>query len=162
MLIWAAFIGFFFFGELPDLYTWIGGAMIFISTTYIAVRSHGYEKAGNAKTRHVVRLTRSVIPRISCRRFSFSATGTGPEDGSRSHPRLRALISVSDKTGRDPARKGACSAWVVILSTGGTAKALAEAGVPVQEVSDRHRLPGDHGREMERCPRDPWRASGPA
>lgn len=37
-LIWAAFIGFLIFEELPGLYTWIGGAMIFISTTYIAVR----------------------------------------------------------------------------------------------------------------------------
>ena len=42
-LIWA-FIGFFFFGELPDLYTWIGGAMIFISTTYIAVRESRLKK----------------------------------------------------------------------------------------------------------------------
>jgi drug/metabolite transporter (DMT)-like permease len=43
-LIWAAFIGFFFFGELPDIYTWIGGAMIFISTTYIAVRESRLKK----------------------------------------------------------------------------------------------------------------------
>ena len=43
-LIWAAFIGFVIFEELPDIYTWIGGAMIFVSTTYIAVRESRLKK----------------------------------------------------------------------------------------------------------------------
>jgi drug/metabolite transporter (DMT)-like permease len=37
-LLWASLIGFTFFAEIPDLFTWIGGAMIVASTTYIAYR----------------------------------------------------------------------------------------------------------------------------
>ncbi len=37
-LIWATIIGYLAFAELPDLWTWIGGAVIFASTTYIAFR----------------------------------------------------------------------------------------------------------------------------
>jgi drug/metabolite transporter (DMT)-like permease len=37
-LLWAALIGFVFFAEIPGLYTWVGGAMIIGSTTYIAYR----------------------------------------------------------------------------------------------------------------------------
>jgi phosphoribosylaminoimidazolecarboxamide formyltransferase/IMP cyclohydrolase len=48
----------------------------------------------------------------------------------------RALISVSDKTGVVEFAKGLSDAGVEILSTGGTAKALREAGVPVVDVSE--------------------------
>ena len=37
-LIWIAIIGFVFYGEVPTIYTWIGGTMIFASATYIACR----------------------------------------------------------------------------------------------------------------------------
>ena len=37
-LIWVAIIGYLVFGEIPDLFTWIGGAMIFSSALYIAYR----------------------------------------------------------------------------------------------------------------------------
>ena len=37
-LIWIAIIGFVFYGEVPTIYTWIGGTMIFASATYIAYR----------------------------------------------------------------------------------------------------------------------------
>ena len=37
-MIWATFLGFIFFDEVPDLYTWAGAILIFGSTTYIAVR----------------------------------------------------------------------------------------------------------------------------
>jgi len=37
-LIWASILGFVVFAEIPDLWTWIGGAVIFGSTTYIAFR----------------------------------------------------------------------------------------------------------------------------
>ncbi len=37
-LIWVSIMGFYAFGEVPDLFTWIGGAMIFSSALYIAYR----------------------------------------------------------------------------------------------------------------------------
>lgn len=48
----------------------------------------------------------------------------------------RALISVSDKTGLVELGRELASQNVEILSTGGSAKALADAGIPVKEVSD--------------------------
>ena len=48
----------------------------------------------------------------------------------------RALISVSDKTGLEEFVKGLHGLGVEIISTGGTAKAIARAGIPVIEVSD--------------------------
>jgi phosphoribosylaminoimidazolecarboxamide formyltransferase/IMP cyclohydrolase len=47
----------------------------------------------------------------------------------------RALISVSDKTGIVDLARGLASLGYVILSTGGTAKALQEAGIPVEEIA---------------------------
>jgi drug/metabolite transporter (DMT)-like permease len=37
-LIWASIIGYLVFAEKPDSWTWLGGAMIFSATTYIAFR----------------------------------------------------------------------------------------------------------------------------
>ncbi|MBP0617144.1 bifunctional phosphoribosylaminoimidazolecarboxamide formyltransferase/IMP cyclohydrolase [Jiella mangrovi] len=48
----------------------------------------------------------------------------------------RALISVSDKTGLVDFAKGLADLGVELVSTGGTAKALAEAGLAVRDVSD--------------------------
>ncbi len=48
----------------------------------------------------------------------------------------RALISVSDKTGVVELAKRLHGAGVEIVSTGGTMKAIKEAGVPVIYVSD--------------------------
>ena len=48
----------------------------------------------------------------------------------------RALVSVSDKTGLLELGQALAAADVEILSTGGSAKALRDAGVPVTEVSD--------------------------
>jgi phosphoribosylaminoimidazolecarboxamide formyltransferase / IMP cyclohydrolase len=50
-------------------------------------------------------------------------------------PIRRALISVSDKTGLVPFAQALVSRGVEILSTGGSAKALRDAGVAVIEVS---------------------------
>src|SRR5499427_10356148 len=47
----------------------------------------------------------------------------------------RALLSVSDKRGLVELAKGLAKHGVQILSTGGTAKRLAEAGVKVTQVS---------------------------
>ena len=54
-----------------------------------------------------------------------------------SEPKItRALISVSDKTGMVELGQALADAGIEILSTGGSAKALKDAGVPVIEVSD--------------------------
>ena len=50
-------------------------------------------------------------------------------------PIARALISVSDKTGLVEFGKFLTDLQVEIISTGGSARALAEAGVPVTEVA---------------------------
>jgi phosphoribosylaminoimidazolecarboxamide formyltransferase/IMP cyclohydrolase len=52
------------------------------------------------------------------------------------NPIRRALLSVSDKTGILEFAKALVAMDVELLSTGGTAKLLAEAGLPVIEVSD--------------------------
>ena len=49
---------------------------------------------------------------------------------------MRAFISVSDKTGVVDFAKGLMEQGVEIISTGGTARALREAGVQVTGVSD--------------------------
>ena len=49
---------------------------------------------------------------------------------------MRAIISVSDKTGVTDFAKGLSQLGFEIFSTGGTQKALAEAGVPVKSVSE--------------------------
>ncbi len=47
----------------------------------------------------------------------------------------RALLSVSDKTGLVPLARALVAANVQLISTGGTAKALREAGLPVTDLS---------------------------
>ena len=37
-LIWGALMGFLVFGEIPDLWIWVGGAIIFSSTTFLIFR----------------------------------------------------------------------------------------------------------------------------
>jgi phosphoribosylaminoimidazolecarboxamide formyltransferase/IMP cyclohydrolase len=56
-------------------------------------------------------------------------------------PVARALISVSDKSGLAEFGAALADAGVEILSTGGSAKALREAGVPVIEVADHTGFP---------------------
>src|SRR5689334_3628375 len=54
------------------------------------------------------------------------------------HPRrvTRALLSVSDKTGLIEFAKALAAHDVELVSTGGTAKAIAAAGLKVKDVSD--------------------------
>ena len=59
----------------------------------------------------------------------------------------RALLSVSDKTGLIPFARGLVAAGVELLSTGGTARALRAADLPVIDVSTYTGSPGDlYGR----------------
>jgi phosphoribosylaminoimidazolecarboxamide formyltransferase/IMP cyclohydrolase len=54
---------------------------------------------------------------------------------------MNALISVSDKTGILEFAKALHALGIQLLSTGGTAKLLADAGLPVTEVADHTGFP---------------------
>jgi len=47
-LIWASLIGVFIFAEQPNMWTWVGGVIIFISVVYITYRET-FKKKGTAK-----------------------------------------------------------------------------------------------------------------
>ncbi|CAM5580841.1 phosphoribosylaminoimidazolecarboxamide formyltransferase/IMP cyclohydrolase [Aquamicrobium terrae] len=51
-------------------------------------------------------------------------------------PVRRALLSVSDKTGLVDFARALAGAGIELVSTGGTAKAIADAGIAVRDVSD--------------------------
>src|SRR5258706_8149092 len=53
----------------------------------------------------------------------------------------RALLSVSDKTGLVPFAQILAAAGVELISTGGTAKALRDAGLAVKDISEHTGFP---------------------
>ena len=55
-LIWASLIGLFIFAEQPDIWTWVGGVIIFISVVYITYRE-AFKKKGTLKPIQVDRAT---------------------------------------------------------------------------------------------------------
>jgi hypothetical protein len=61
----------------------------------------------------------------------------------------RALLSVSDKTGVVDFARALVARRVEILSTGGTARTLTDAGIPVTEDLRVYGFPGDHGRSRQ-------------
>ena len=72
------------------------------------------------------------------------------EKGTRGRMPIRtALLSVSDKTGLLPFAAALAKRGVHILSSGGTAKALAAEGIPVADGRELHRLARGHGRPRE-------------
>lgn len=56
-LIWASLIGLFMFAEQPDIWTWVGGLIIFISVVYITYRE-AFKKKGTEKT---IQVDRAII-----------------------------------------------------------------------------------------------------
>ena len=56
-LIWASLIGLYMFSEKPDVWTWLGGIIIFISVLYITYRE-AYKKKGTQKT---IQVDRAII-----------------------------------------------------------------------------------------------------
>ena len=56
-LIWASLIGLFIFAEQPDIWTWIGGIVIFISVVYITYRE-AFKKKGTQKP---IQVDRAII-----------------------------------------------------------------------------------------------------
>ena len=53
----------------------------------------------------------------------------------------RVLISVSDKSGIVDLSKGLFENGIEIVSTGGTSKAISEAGIPVRPVEEVTNFP---------------------
>jgi phosphoribosylaminoimidazolecarboxamide formyltransferase/IMP cyclohydrolase len=58
-----------------------------------------------------------------------------------SRPIRRALLSVSDKSGLLDLARGLAELGVELISTGGTRKALAGAGLPVRDIADVTGMP---------------------
>jgi len=56
-LIWASLIGLFIFAEQPDIWTWVGGIIIFISVVYITYRE-AFKKKGTKKP---IQVDRAII-----------------------------------------------------------------------------------------------------
>ena len=56
-------------------------------------------------------------------------------------PSLRALLSVSDKTGLVDFARSLHEAGVELVASGGTARAIAAAGIPVLQVEDATGFP---------------------
>ena len=76
-------------------------------------------------------------------------------------PIARALLSVSDKTGLVEFARALSLRNVELVSTGGTRKALAEAGLAVKDIADLTQFPGDDGRAaQDPASQGAWRAFG--
>src|SRR3954471_8458571 len=71
---------------------------------------------------------------IATEALTRAASENGADEGSLQV--RRALISVSDKTGVADFARGLAGLGVELLSTGGTAAALREAGLEVTDVSE--------------------------
>ena len=56
-LIWASLIGLFIFSEQPNIWTWIGGIIIFVSVVYITYRE-AFKKKGTEKP---IQVDRAII-----------------------------------------------------------------------------------------------------
>ena len=56
-LIWASLIGLFIFSEQPNIWTWVGGVIIFISVVYITYRE-AFKKKGTKKP---IQVDRAII-----------------------------------------------------------------------------------------------------
>ena len=74
--------------------------------------------------------------------FGAGRGSFAPPHPQEAHPRMnartprRALLSVSDKTGLDELARGLAGLGVELISTGGTRKALAEAGLAVRDIAE--------------------------
>ena len=75
---------------------------------------------------------------------------------------LRALLSVHDKSGLVDLARGLVDLGWELLSTGGTAAVLLDAGLPVTEVADVTGAPEIlEGRVKTLHPRCPFRPRSP-
>ncbi len=79
-----------------------------------------------------------AAPPLDCLADSRQLTADSPHPllSMSTTPVQQALLSVSDKTGLVEFARRLSAAGVRLLSTGGTHKALAEAGLPVRDVAE--------------------------
>src|SRR5262245_43040522 len=82
------------------------------------------------------RTCRSAAIRANAARDSLGQLDPMPDPVIR-----RALISVSDKTGLVDLSRALAQRGVAILSTGGTAQALKDAGIPVTDIAEHTGFP---------------------
>ncbi len=75
-----------------------------------------------------------LYPRVLRRLISSPAADEAPLSADGPVPVRRALISVYDKTGLSDFARGLADLGVTLLASGGTATALADAGIPVTPV----------------------------
>jgi drug/metabolite transporter (DMT)-like permease len=52
-LVWGALLGFLFFAEIPDVFTWIGGILIISGTSYIAFREARLRSSASRRKQYV-------------------------------------------------------------------------------------------------------------
>jgi phosphoribosylaminoimidazolecarboxamide formyltransferase/IMP cyclohydrolase len=82
---------------------------------------------------------------------------------SSSVPIRRALLSVSDKTGLVELATRLAAAKIDLLSTGGTASLLRDAGLRVTDVADVTGFPEIMGRARQNAsPQNSWWVAGAA
>ena len=73
----------------------------------------------------------------------------------------RALLSVSDKSGLIEFARALSRHGIALVSTGGTAKMIAEAGLTVQRRVGPYRLSRNDGRPgQDPAPEGAWRTAG--
>ena len=77
-------------------------------------------------------------------------------------PARRALLSVSDKSGLVEFARGLAALGIELVSTGGTARHLTEAGLPVTPVSDVTSWPSSLSARRIASSMSSCRSSSPA
>src|SRR5690606_30632654 len=88
------------------------------------------------KHRAVLGRQKIIVPADPARSLSVMAVASKNIPAPDLVKARRALLSVSDKTGLAELARALHAAGVELVSTGGTAKAIAAEGIPVRDVSD--------------------------
>ena len=130
-----------------------------------SARAHGRGRRGRARWPATTRpgLWRARWICWGCRVYAGGFTLTGGRPMTDIVPIRRALISVSDKTGLVDFARALAARGVEILSTGGSAKAIRDAGRGGDGSVRPYRLSGNPRRAGENAgAANPWRHSRPA
>jgi drug/metabolite transporter (DMT)-like permease len=104
-LIWVAGLGFVVFGEIPDIFVWVGGAIIFGAGFYLAWRENRDRARRNAARR-------SALAPAATRKLGDQPEGGGAQQaGQDRHDETRAVVArhLVEPPG-DPGAEGAAEA----------------------------------------------------